>query len=77
MKIMKLLTRFKIYFLHKRYFTKEFEPIRCFECESDDIKTIIKDRIDYTPCETVVVCKECETELNHWCYGQYQPVVHI
>jgi hypothetical protein len=55
------------------FYDKDGNPKKCMYCGSSDIKSEIKEQINYTPCEISYTCKYCEKEIAYWAYGYFDP----
>ena len=59
------------------YFRENGEPIKCTECESDNIVT---DTLVYDggyPSEVNFGCKSCGLALGYYAYGSFDPAYRI
>jgi hypothetical protein len=64
------------YMVWSGYYTWNAEPVRCTKCDSwhhSDHMEVIKDRIDWTPCEVELHCKRCNNVMGYWAYGYWMP----
>lgn len=58
----------------KEYIAKDFEPLRCPDCEGTEVEEIVTDRMEGgVVCEKDVVCKSCGRLLGQWSYGNWIP----
>ena len=49
-----------------------FNINRCENCLSKNLGIEIVDFINHMPCEEKLYCKECNTEINYWAYGNWE-----
>ena len=57
----------------KEHYTDGNEPIKCTECKSKNIKSIVKDTMQGTVCEELYECGDCGVPLGYWTYGYFDP----
>ncbi len=55
------------------YYDDECRPIKCMNCESTEIKSIVKDITAGTICEKEYSCFCCGAIIGYWAYGSFDP----
>lgn len=60
------------YSLDRAYKTDGY-PLRCEQCDSDEMDAHIKATINGQPCEVFTRCEQCDTGLSYWAYGSFDP----
>jgi len=48
-------------------------PIKCSGCGSENIKSTVKDRMEYIVCEKQYYCADCDKIVGYWAYGWFDP----
>lgn len=57
-----------------KYFKEDGEPIRCPNCESEDLFMEYIDYLEHIHCEGNCICNKCHKIVNYWAYGNWQPI---
>ena len=68
---MKFTKRLRLWALFNRYYAKDGEPIRCFECGSKDLAEKVTDHLDWLPCEKFTYCCDCREGVMVADFGDY------
>lgn len=53
-------------------FLRRWNRRKCWDCGCQETRTVIKETINGTVAEFVVLCCECGEEVNYWAHGSYQ-----
>lgn len=55
-----------------KYFKEDGEPIRCFHCESEDIRCEVKHTYaNGTASEILFYCSDCEKHLGYHAHNRF------
>ena len=60
------------YLLKEGFVDKNYEPQRCFYCNSTLLEDCNADRTDYIVLSYDVKCKNCDKVLGHWSCGNWK-----
>lgn len=57
--------------IEEGYIALDGYPLKCVHCDSKNLKEEIRDKIDYTVCETEMICLDCGKSTGYWSYGYW------
>lgn len=60
------------YLLKEGFIDKNYEPQRCFYCNSTLLENCNADRTDFVVLAYDVKCKYCDKVLGHWSCGHWE-----
>lgn len=55
------------------YYLDDGFPIKCWHCQSNDIRSDIKDILTHIISEQEYICNSCGSDLAYWAYGYFDP----
>lgn len=54
------------------YITNDGTPLKCYKCNSKDMKKYNEYYEEHWCVEYDIRCKECRAKLGHWAYGNWE-----
>ena len=60
-------------FIIRSYYDKDGYPKKCPVCDSKNIDSRVRDRMEHIVCEEEYYCKDCRINVAYWAYGVFQP----
>lgn len=62
-----------LYYIFRKFYTKEGKPLKCIHCSSDRIESSGIDTCFGVVTEERYICSDCKRVVAHWILGEYEP----